>query len=301
MKNDPKLQDPMVGRPLSAADMPVRKPIVPQRPITPPSPSLTVEDMQPVPRRRPRLSGFLGNGKWAAACGLCALLGTLAGSLGTSGTIQARADKAQQRQLLAQSIDRLLAAGADVRGDLSLAPTSESYRFPRVNFSDITSTREMRKAVRIAAALPGITQLSFFNPLNQTSLASPADESVLAAVAEHFPILDTLDLSCSNISSFQAYEGKSVRHLKIVNTPLIMESFTSLKFINGITELSIGWPDRTIPKDHLLRTDSFRKGLVDSLATMIDLKKINLYDLNLDKDDREKLAKFEITTARLGN
>ncbi len=301
MKNDPRFPDPGVSKPELASDMPARRSTLPHRPLPPQSQALTVEDMQPESPSPSRLGGFGGKGQWAVVCGLSALVGSLIGSYWTAGTTQSRIDRSEQRQLLAQTIERLVSTGADVQGDLTLSPSAENHQFKSVNFSDITSSREMRKAVRFAAALPGIRKLSFFNPLNTGTGSTAADESVLAVIAEHFPTLDTLDLSCANISAFQAYEGKSVRHLKIVNTPLIMESFTSLKFINGVTELSVGWPDRSLPKDSLLRSDAFHKGLVDAMATMIDLKKINLYDFPLDKEDREKLQKFEITSGRLGD
>jgi hypothetical protein len=299
MKNDPRFAELAPGK-AEASDMPARRPAAPARPVAPPSQSLTLEDIQPARRKRLSIGGFLGNGKWALACGVCALIGSLLGAVLTQNTTQVRIDRSQQRQLFAQSLDRLVAVGADVQGDISLSPTKEAYSFSRVNFSDVPSTRDMRKAVRVAATLPGVMQLSFFNPLEPNTSSGIADESVMAAVAANFPALDTLDVTATRISSFQSLEGRNIRHLKIVNTPLILESFTSLKFINGVSELSIGWPDRTLPKDHMLRTELFRKTLIEAISTMIDLKKINLYDFNLDKEDREKWAKFEIVTARLG-
>lgn len=298
MKNEPKTPDLLSGKTQVASDMPVRKAVVPQRVAAPPAP-LTLEDVAPAIRRRPRLQVLSGSGKWVAACGLCALLGSLLGSFLTTRTTQMRVDKSNQRLLLAQTLEQLHEAGVDVKGSISLQPEAEAYAFPTIDFSDIASTRDMRKALRIASALPGVTTLTFYSPSSPVTRGGVADESVMRVVGDHFPVLDTLDVSCASVSEFRGLEGKTVRHLKIVNAPLIMESFTSLKFINGVSELSVGWPDRNIPKDSLVRSDGFRKALVDAMATMIDLKKVNLYEVPLDKEDREKLAKLEIVAGRL--
>jgi len=294
--------EPSPGKIQAAADMPVRRPPVPQRVVTSPTPHPDDKNDETlaVPRK-PKWKLIKGNGKLIAACALCAFVGSLLGSVFTSGMIQSRVDKSQNRQLLSQTLSNLIAIGADVRGDLTLGESADSYRFSRVDFSDVPYPAELRKAIRMSASLPGVTELNFRNVSKSKVSGSPADASVLAAVAEHFPVLDMLDVSCTNVSEFLALEGKTVRHLKIVNTPMILESFTSLKFVEGVAELSVGWPDREIPKDSILRTEGFRKALVDALSQMVRLKKVNLYDVTLDKDDREKLAKLEIKQGRLGD
>lgn len=292
--------DPTPGKTQAASDLPTRRPVIPQRPVAPSPQTDTSLDDYPF-RPKPKLKFSSGGGRTIAACALCAFVGSLLGSVLTSNTTQARVDKTQHRLLISQSLGQLISAGADVRGNLTLPQDAESYKFKRIDLSDIGYATELRKAVRLSATLPGVTELNFFNPYKPVLNAGAADATVLAAVAEHFPVLDTLDVSCTNVGDFLALEGKTIRHLKIINTPMILESFTSLKFINGLSEVSIGWPDRTIPKDHLLRSEGFRKTLVDSLAVMIDLKKVNLYDVTLDKEDREKLAKLEISLSRLGD
>lgn len=298
MKIDPRLSDPSTGKVQVAPDMPARRPPVAARPVAPVAAG--EEEAAPVIRRRPRFKFLRGNSRWVAACGLCALIGSMLGSLATTNITQTRVDKANERMMLADSLDRLVDLGVNIEGDTKLPAQLPSYAFPRIDFSDVSTTRDMRKAVRIGGTLPAVQSLNFCPAFNQVTRSGIADETVLRTVGGHFPVLDTLDLSCTSIVDFRGLEGTTIRHLKIVNAPLILESFTSLRFINGVSELSLGWPDRTIPKDSMVRSDSFRKALVEVLAGISTLKKVNLYDLTLEKEDREKLARIEVTTARLG-
>jgi hypothetical protein len=298
MKIDPRI-DLSSAKPQVAPDMPARRPPVAPRPVAAAN-LVTEAEAVEVIRRRPRFKLLRGNARWVAACGLCAFIGSLLGALATTSVTQARVDKANERMLLADSLDRLIDLGVNIEGPAALPVNLPVYAFPLVDLSDVSTTRDMRKAVRIAGTLPGVQSLNFCPPFNQVTRSGIADETVLRVVGDSFAVLDTLDLSCSSIVDFRGLEGTTIRHLKIVNAPLILESFTSLRFINGVSELSLGWPDRTIPKDNMVRTDSFRKALVEVLAGIPSLKKLNLYDLTLEKEERDKLARLEITTGRLG-
>lgn len=298
MKIDPRI-DLSAGKAQVAPDMPARRPPVAPRPVAAAN-LVTEEEVVEVIRRRPRFKFLRGNSRWVAACGLCALIGSMLGALATTSITQARVDRANERMLLADSLDRLIDLGVNLEGPAALPASLPAYAFPTIDLSDVSTTRDLRKAVRIAGTLPGVQSLNFCPAFNQITRAGIADETVLRVVGDHFPVLDTLDLSCSNVVDFRGLEGTTIRHLKIVNAPLILESFTSLRFINGVTELSLGWPDRTIPKDSMVRSDSFRKALVEVLAGIPSLKRLNLYDVTLEKEEREKLARIEVTTARLG-
>jgi hypothetical protein len=298
MKIEPRT-DLSAGKPQVASDMPARRPPVAPRPVVA-SNLVTEEDVAPIMRRRSKFKFLRGNSRWVAACGLCALIGSMLGALATTSITQARVDRAHERMLLADSLDRLVELGVNIEGPTALPATLPTYAFPTIDLSDVSTTRDMRKAVRIAGTLPGVQSVNFCPAFNQVTRAGIVDETVLRVVGDHFPVLDTLDLSCSSVVDFRGLEGATIRHLKIVNAPLILESFTSLRFINGISELSLGWPDRTIPKDSMVRADSFRKALVEVLAGIGSLKKLNLYDIVLEKEEREKLSRLEITTARLG-
>lgn len=299
MRPDPRLADLTSGKPQVAPDMPARKPPVAVKSAVPNQPGQEDGQSPVLPRRR-RFRLFSGNGKWIASCGLCAFVGSLIGAFAMTNYTQRRVEHANQRMMLSDSIERLVDLGVDVSGDISLPVVVDQYAFPSIDFSEASTTREMRKAVRTAAVLPGVRSLNFCPHSNQISRSGLADETVLRVVGQHFPVLDTLDLSCTNVVDFRPLNGVTIRHLKIVNVPLIMESFTSMRFIRGVRELSIGWPDRTIPKDSIVRTDGFRKALVEILASMDELEKLHLYDMTFEKEEQEKLSKLQVTTARLG-
>ncbi len=296
MKNEPRIEI-SPGKPMTASDMPARRVVVQPTSVAPP-PTVEPADLMPNPRRR-RLFKMPSASRTYLLAALSALLGALVGVVTTMATIQNRVDRANQREFVSKALDGLVGLGADVAGDHQLPLTAESYTFDRLDLLDVTSSREMRRAVRIAAGLPGIREINFFDPQNSVTSANPADESVLAVIAQHFPTLDTLNLASTNVQSLQNLEQMTIRHLNIVNTPLSSEKFASIKFINGLEELSIGWPDRAITKDHPLRSESVHKIIVELLASTPTLKKVNTYDFTFEKEERDKLSRIEINSSML--
>ncbi len=295
MKNEPRIEI-SPGKPMMSSDMPTRKVVVQAAPLAPPP---TVEPSDLMPMRRRRWFKLPTATKTYMMASLCALLGAVVGVMATMATVQKRVDKANQRDFIAKTLDDLITLGADVSGDHQLPLTAESYAFSRLDLIDVMNAREMRRALRTAAALPGIREISFYDAQNSLTSANPADETVLAVLAQHFPVLDTLNLASSNVHSLQSLEQLKIRHLNIVNTPLSSEKFASIKFIEGLEELSIGWPDRTITKDHPLRSEAVRKIIVELLASHPTLKKVNTYDFTLEKEEREKLSKIEVNSSML--
>lgn len=295
MKNEPRIEI-SPGKPMVASDMPPRKVAVQATSAAPP---ITVEPSDLMPARRRRWFKLPTATKTYLLATLCALLGAVVGVMATMTTVQKRVDQANQRDFVAKTLDNLISLGADVSGNHQLPLASESYSFSRLDLVDVMNAREMRRALRIAASLPGIREVNFFDPQNSLTSANSADETVLAVIAQHFPVLDTLNLASSNVHSLQNLEQTTIRHLNIVNTPLSSEKFASIKFIDGLEELSIGWPDRTITKDHPLRSDAVHKIIVELLASTPTLKKVNTYDFTLEKEERDKLGRLEINSSVL--
>ncbi len=224
-----------------------------------------------------------------------ALLGYLlaSGLSKISSTLQAN----QGRQTISDVWRQLLVSDVKIDGHPTALDEMGNASFPSVSMENISDKLTLHRNLRLAAALPGVKSLNL-SPVNKRDIgAGVCDDSTLALAVQNFPVLDSLDLSATKVTSLTALNDLEVRELRLINTTIKHEKLPALAQFSSVTDIWVGWDfDSRNANNSIFRSPEYKAQLLNSLSKMKNLKNVYLYEMRFDNDERKKLPGVNIET-----
>ena len=280
-KRNPRLADISSNHSNAAPDMPIPAP--PQENL-----ARRKRDAPAIPRR----SRFRWSNRpaWTevflAACGVLLLAGIIffAASM-LSDTLR----RNQQLQSTTDAWRQLLDANVAVTGSPTKLDQNGMPRFPWVSFENVHSQLELHQYLRLATALPGIQRVSLAPESTRYIGRGHADDATLQILADNFKELDSLDLSGTNITTLKPIEPVKVRELKIINATIKLDNLSTLQWCSTVSELWVGWHGNVQDTETIYFSDIYKQRLVKAMSKMKSLNTVHLYEMTLEKEERDKL------------
>lgn len=202
----------------------------------------------------------------------------------------------QERETISNVWRQLLIANVKVDGTPTALNESGEPSFPSVSMEMVTDKLSLHRNLRLAAALPGVQSLNLSPEFKRVIGGGIADDTSLALAAKNFPVLDSLDLSATKITSLTAITDMQVSELRLINATIKYEKLPQLGLLNSVTEVWIGWDFDSRAENAVYTSPEYKQQVLVSLAKMKNLKNLFLYELKYDAEERKKLPGVNIET-----
>ncbi len=226
-------------------------------------------------------------------------VGAMGGGYAASKLAISRSDQSIRQQMQMRSIDRFISLGGEVLRDGDQITDVGMPKLKGLGFYTIQNSDDVRQSILYGGTLPDITQL-YFSPFGVNRVgAGVADNNIMRFVHRNFPDLEYLDISNCRVTDAHVLQPMTnLKRLKIGNNPLSETGIESLKLLDSITEIWVGWPDRTLDSNSIYRNKQVKTKLIQALLEMDRLQKVHLYDnLQLTASEKTQMGKFELVKA----
>lgn len=194
---------------------------------------------------------------------------------------------------------QLLSSNTTIQGTPTILDESGSPNFPSISFESSRTRADLHRNLRLATALPGVRSMDVSPESTGILGGGVADDTTLMLVAANFNNLDMLSLSGTRVTSLEALAETSVRELRLVNTTIKREKLGSLEFVDGVTDLWIGWnPDPRNPDHEIFRSPLYKQRMIDAIKRMPNLQNLYVYRLSFTTEERKELGQLNIKSLR---
>ncbi|WP_146594842.1 hypothetical protein [Novipirellula galeiformis] len=204
----------------------------------------------------------------------------------------------QHHQAITDVWRQLLMSNVAVTGTPTKLSETDLPVFPSVAFQSVRSSQELNRNLRLAAVLPGIRRIDLSPESTRQIGGGHADDSTLGIIANNFTSLDSLDLSGTMITTLKPIEDLRIRELKIINSTVRPDNLSSLKYIESVTDLWIGWYGNSQDADAIYFSDAYRARVVDALAGMKGLKTVHYFEMTFTKEEKEQLTHLNLVQVK---
>jgi hypothetical protein len=285
---------PQQSGPMMASDMPAGSP------KPPPPTSITPADMMPARVRLPAVAAKSGWQPWFQSF-VTAIVGVLLGAYLVNNSLTQKIQRDHRHELVMNSWNHLVSAGVEVDFDRNKVSADGQLTYTGLHFYNVNTLGELRKAVIFSTLMPGITELDFRPKGDITVGCGVADDTVMQLVAKNYGALNVLDLTGTKVENLRTLLGMKIQHLKVTNLPILPDQFEWLAQMDSISELWIGWPDRSLPKDSRYLSPVYKTKLLENLKKMKGLKVLHLHAMELTPKEQEQLGGIRVVPSYLTN